>query len=71
MFFKAGISGEAVNSNKVKKKAKKIKKKLAKFETVVYNVKVLENSRLNGLSPKGKALDSDSSISRFESLWAS
>ena len=25
----------------------------------------------NGPSPNGKALDSDSSISRFESLWAS
>lgn len=28
-------------------------------------------SRDNGPSPNGKALDSDSSISRFESLWAS
>ena len=38
------------------------------MKRIVYN---MIRSQNNGLSPKGKALDSDSSISRFESLQPS
>lgn len=46
------------------------KKILAKLFRLVYNgkVPVRKAGIINGLSPNGKALDSDSSISRFESL---
>ena len=47
---------------------KKIKKGLAKFKVMVYNTLCQQG---DGLSPNGKALDSDSSICRFESCQPS
>ncbi len=53
-------------------KIKKFKKVLAKNDNLIYTIIVLAGERAvknnDGLSPNGKALDSDSSISRFESL---
>ena len=45
--------------------AKNFKKGIAKHKTIVYNS---SSSQEIALSPNGKATDSDSVISRFESL---
>ena len=52
------------------KKIKKIKKKGLLFISEYYIIPLVasEKSEYKGLSPNGKATDSDSVISRFESL---
>ena len=52
---------------------KKIKKVLAFFEKIGYNIIRGCDTQRNifGVSPNGKATDSDSVISRFESLYPS
>ena len=49
---------------KLKRNVKKIKNNLDEAEKERYNITAFSN----GLSPNGKATDSDSVISRFESL---
>ena len=58
-----------LNWKKVDQKIKKLKKRLAFYSGVLYNTTCRKReSECKGLSPNGKATDSDSVISRFESL---
>ena len=55
--------------NSLKNFLKKFKKVLAFLKKMIYNTFCCEARHKNiGLSPNGKATDSDSVISRFESL---
>ena len=57
----------------LKEKMKKIKKVLAFLKKIGYNIIRGCDTQRNifGVSPNGKATDSDSVISRFESLYPS
>ena len=50
------------------KNSEKLKKVLAFLAEMSYYIQVLSTELNIGLSPNGKATDSDSVISRFESL---